>query len=157
MLYPRQVGDQLEAVPVPGGDGAPVPGPLTHAGEGAQQIVGLKALFLNAQDAHGVQHFLQQRHLRRQLLRHPLPLGLVAVIAQMAEGGGLQVKGHRQPLGPLLVQQPPQDGEKAVNGVGGRAVRRVQHTDPEVGPVDNAVSVDRENFHRIHSSGLFGN
>ena len=84
--YPRFVRDELEGVLVPGGDDALVPRFLAEAGDAAQQVVGLEALALHAEDAHGVQHILEDGHLHCQLLRHALALGLVALVLLMPEG-----------------------------------------------------------------------
>lgn len=46
---------------------------------------------------------------------------LIASVGQMAEGGGLAVKGDAQGLGLLLVQQLVQNIQKAKHGVGGLA------------------------------------
>ena len=86
------VGDQLEGVLVPGDDHRrPAGGGVLHR-NGSNEIVGLPAVQLIHGDIHGRQHFLQQRHLAGQLVGHPLPLGLIALVGQMAEGGGLAVK-----------------------------------------------------------------
>ena len=146
------VGDKLQGVLVSGdhhGLAALLP---VHPGHGAQQVVGLPALQLIAADVHGVQQPFQHRHLHRQLLGHALALGLVALIGQVAEGGRLQIEGHRQPLRLFLLQQLQEDVDKAENGVGGQALPGGQIlTDPVKGPVDDGVSVDD---HELHSVAL---
>ena len=140
--HPRFFCNELERILVPGGDDAGVPRFFARSRHAAQQVVGLKALLLHAEDPHGVQNVLEDGHLHGQLLRHALALGLVALVLQMPEGGGFQVEGHGDPVGLFNVQQPLQDGQKAVDRVGGGAVRGVQHADAEKRPVDDAVSVD---------------
>ena len=148
-LHPGGLRDELEGVPVPGDDdGLPPGGGVPHR-DGAQKVVGLPAVQLVAGDVHGVQHVLQNGHLDGQLVRHPLALGLVALIGQMPEGGGLPVKADAQGVGGLLVQQLLQDGEEAVDGVGGGAVPGGEHPDPEKGPVDDGIAVDG---HELHGS-----
>ena len=72
---------------VPGDDHRrPSGGGVLHR-NGSNEIVGLPAVQLIHGDVHGRQHFLQQRHLAGQLVGHPLPLGLIALVGQMPEGG----------------------------------------------------------------------
>ena len=108
-LHRGVVGDQLEGVLVAGDhDGVP-PGGGVLGGDGAHQVVRLPAVHLVDGDVHGGQHILQNGHLAGQLVGHPLPGGLVAVIGQMAEGGSLAVKGDAQGVGVAVVQQLAQD------------------------------------------------
>ena len=59
---------------------------LAFARDGADEIVRLVARQLVARDVHRVEHFFHHRKLHRQLLGHPLALGLVALVLQVAEG-----------------------------------------------------------------------
>ena len=85
--------------------------------------------------------------MSRQLLRHPLPLGLIAFIGQVAEGGGLSVKGDAQGVGLFLVYQLEQDVHEAIDGVGGGAVLGGKQPDSVKGPVDDGIAV---NDHELH-------
>ena len=143
------VGDQLERVLVAGDhDGVP-PGGGVLGGNGAHQVVRLPAVHLVDGDVHGGQDILQNGHLAGQLIGHSLPGGLVAVIGQVAEGGGLAVKGDAQGVGLALVQQLAQNIQKAEDGVGGltgAGGEILAH--PIKGPVDQGVAVqDHQFFH----------
>ena len=77
----------------------------------------LVARQLVARNVHRVEYLLHHRKLHRQLLGHPLALGLVALVLQMAEGRLAPVEGHAHRVGPLLVLQPRHRDQKAVNGL----------------------------------------
>ena len=111
-------GDELETVLIAGDDDAVPAGCLAAAADGADEIVGLVAGEIVLGNVHGGEHLLQIRQLHGQLLRHPLALGLVAFIRLMAEGRLPAVEGDAQRLRLLLVQQPLEGGEKAIDGVG---------------------------------------
>ena len=148
-LHRGVVGDQLEGVLVAGDhNGIPSGGGIL-GGDGAHQVVRLPAVHLIDGDVHGGQHVLQNGHLAGQLVGHPLPGGLVAVIGQMAEGGSLAVKGDAQGVGVAVVQQLAQDIQKAEDGVGrlaGAGGEILAH--PVKGPVDQGVAVqDHQFFH----------
>ena len=104
-LHGGGLGHQLEGVLVPGDDDRLPPGLLVQPGNGAQQVVRLPAVQLVHGHVHGGQNLLQQRHLAGQLLGHPLAVGLVLGIGQMAEGGGRAVEGDAQSVGGRIVQQ----------------------------------------------------
>ena len=144
--------DELEGVLVAGDHHGGAAALTVDPGHGAQQVVGLPALQLVPADVHGVQHLFQHRHLGGQLLGHALALGLVALVDQMAEGGGLQIEGHGQPLGLFLVQQLEENVQKAENGVGGQPVPGGQVLAHAVkGAVDDGVAVDD---HELHGRSL---
>ena len=136
------VGDQLEGVLVSRDDHRLPPGGGIFLGDSADEVVGLPAVHLIHGDVHGGEDILQQGHLAGQLLRHPLPGGLVPLVGQMAEGGGLAVKGDAQGVGLPLIQQFIENVQKAENGVGGLSRpggEILAH--PVKGPVDNGVAV----------------
>ena len=68
--------------------------------------------------------------------------GFVAIIHFVAEGGGLQVKGHGHLVGFTLLEQGEQDIQKAIDGVGVSSVLGGQQLDAEKGAVGNAVAVN---------------
>ena len=140
-------GNELEAVLVAGDDDAVPAGCLAAAADGADEIVGLVAGEVVLGNVHGGEHLLQIRQLHGQLLRHPLALGLVAFIRLMAEGGLPAVEGDAQRLRLLLVQQPLEGGEKAIDRMGIQPVPCGQGADAIIGPVDDAVAVDDHQFH----------
>ena len=86
------------------------------AADGADEIVGLVAGEIVLGNVHGGEHLLQIRQPHGQLLRHPLRWPC-AFIRLMAEGSPA-VEGDAQRLRLLLVQQPLEGGEKAIDGVG---------------------------------------
>ncbi len=141
-LYGGVVGDQLEGIFIPGDDDRVPPGALVRLGDGANQVVGLPAVQLVHGDVQGGEDLFQNGHLAGQLLGHGLALGLIALVGQVAEGGGLAVKGDAQGLGLLLVQQLVQNIQKAKHGVGGLARPGGQVRAHAVkGPVDDGVAV----------------
>ena len=150
------VGDQLQAVLVPGDDDAVVSLLLGDAGEGAQNVVRLIARQLQVGDPHRIQQFLQDRHLNRQFLRHGLALGFVEVIAPVPESRLSPVKGDTDRLRLLILIEMLENGEEAVDGIGRRPVRGIQLPNPEERAVDNAVAVDEHEFHgRFPSFSVF--
>ena len=150
-LHGGVVINELQGVLVPGDDNGIAALGGVHPGHGAQQVVCLPALQLVAANVHGIQHLFQHRHLDGQLLRHSLALSLVLSVGLVAEGGGAHVKGHRQPLGLLLVQQLEQDIQKSENGVGGQALPGGQVlADTIKGPVDDGIAINNHKLHRGH-------
>ena len=121
---------------------------LAFARDGADEIVRLVARQLIARDVHRVEYLLHHRKLHRQLLGHPLALGLVALILQMAEGRLASVEGHAHRVGPLLVLQPRHRDQKAVNGLRVKPVLRRQGTDAVVGAIEDRVAVQHHQLHR---------
>ena len=150
-LHIGLVADQLEGVPVPGGHPTVPAGLLALAGDGADEVVGLPPGQLIAGDVQGVQHLFEHRHLHRQVLGHALPLGLVALVGQVAEGGLPPVEGDADPVRLQLPLHPPQNIQKPKNGMGGEALLVIQGVHPEKGPVHNGVSVDHQQLHSITS------
>ena len=65
----------------------------------------------------------------------------------MPEGGFPPVEGDAQGLGALLLQQPLEGGDEAVDGVGVQSVPGSQGPDAVKGAVDDAVAVDDHQFH----------
>ena len=140
---------ELQGILVSGGHPAVPARLLACFGDGADEVVSLPARQLVAGDVHGVQHLFQHRHLHGQLLRHPLPLGLVVRIGQVAEGRLLPVEGHAHAVRVHLLPDAAQDIQKAIDGVGGKALLVVQGVHPVVGPVDDGVAVDHQQLHPI--------
>ena len=144
------IGDQLERVLVPRDDHRRPAGGGVLYRDGADEIIGLPAVQLIHGDFHGRQHLLQQRHLTGQLVWHPLPLGLIALIGQMAEGGGLSVKGDAQGIRLLLVQQLIQNIQKPKDRIGGLSRpggEILAH--PIKGPVDNGVAIQNHQLFHV--------
>ena len=136
------VTDQLQAVPVSRGKEAVVLPGGTGSGQRAKDVVRLPALGSDGTVAEVCQKFLEHRHLLGQLFRHAVTGGFVAIIHFVAEGGGLQVKGHSHFVGLGLLQQGEHDIQKAENGVGITAVLGGQQLDAEKGTVGDAVAVN---------------
>ena len=138
--------DGIEAIGLPkglrghvlGGGAAHAGGHQLHRGVICHQLEGI---FVPGDDDR-VPPGARVRHLAGQLLGHGLALGLIALVGQVAEGGGLAVKGDAQGLGLLLVQQLVQNIQKAKHGVGGLARPGGQVRAHAVkGPVDDGVAV----------------
>ena len=110
--------DQLQCVPVAGGDHALPALLLTGAAEGAEDVVRLIPFALHHRITQVRQQFLEHRKLPRQLRRHALSPGFVAVELLMTESGPLFVKSHRHPVRHCLLQHPEQNTQKAIDAVG---------------------------------------
>ena len=136
------VAHQLQAVPVPGGQVAGVPLPGPGGGQGAQDVVRLPALGGHQGIAQVGQQLAQQGHLAGQLLRHPVAVGLVAVVHLVAEGGGRQVKSDGHVVGLVVLGQGEQDVHEPIDGVGELPCFGGQHLDPEKCAVGDAVAVN---------------
>ena len=95
---------QLQQVPVTGDNGHLDALLLAALGHGAQNVVRLITRHRQNRHAHGCKHLLHQRHLLVELLGHGLARALVGFVHLMAEGGLLQVKGHRQVVRFLLLE-----------------------------------------------------
>ena len=140
-LYGHMAVNQLQAVPVAGENHA-IPVRLTaDTSHGTDHIVGLPAPALVDGDVHGTEHILHHGHLHSQLFRHAVTGSLVAVVLFMAEGGVVEVEGHADRIGLLLMLRTLEDIQKAVNSVGKQAISGSQSTDAVEGTVDDAVTV----------------
>ncbi len=144
-------GNQLQAVPVSGGDQAGISPPLAGRCQSSQNIVGLPALTGNDAVAKACQQLLQNGKLPRKLRGHALAVGLIARVLLVPEGGGLPVKGDGHGVGLRFVQQPPEHGEKTVNAVGEFPVFGRKQLDAVKGTVQNAVAVQYQQLHKISS------
>ena len=122
---------------------------LALAGEGAQNVVGLKALAFDDAQAHALEQIADDGVLLAQFLGHGLAVGLVAVVEIGTEGVLAHVESHRRRRGRFLVQHAQKHHHKAVYGVGGRAVRRGHGRGERVkGAVHEAVSVQQHQLFR---------
>ena len=142
------VGDKLEGILVSRYDHRLPACGFVDAGDGTDQVVGLPPLQLIPGDGHGVQHLPDNGQLSRQLLRHGLALGLIALVGQVPEGGRLQVEGTAQGLRLLLLHQLQQNVEKAEHGVGGDPVPGGQGPDPIKGPIQDGIAVNDHELHK---------
>ena len=142
------LGDELQGILVSGNDLRVPSGGGVLGGDGAQQVVRFPAVQLVHGDVHGGQHILQNGHLAGQLLGHPLSLGLIALIGQVTEGGGLSVECDAQGVGLAVLQLLIQDVQKAQHRIGGLARPGGQVlTDPVKGTVHNGISIQCHQFH----------
>ena len=135
------VPDELEGVPVAGGDIAVVAG-ADGRREGAEDVVRLIPFLLDDGVAEFLQEVFEDRHLLREFRGHALAARLVLVIHLMAERGCFQVEGERHGVGVCRLLQLQKDVEEPVNGIGESPVLRRQQFDAEKRAVDDAVAVD---------------
>ena len=142
------VTHQLQAVLVTGDDEAVVSLLFGDSAESSENVVGFVSGQFQTRNSHGIQHFLEQRHLDGKLLRHRLPLRFIKGKALMAESRLLPVEGHAQRFRLQFFQQMLQDRQKTVNRIGRGSVRGIQLTHAVKGAVYNAVAV---NDHKIHN------
>ena len=111
---------------------------------GAQQVVRLIALQLADAHMHGFQHFPHQGQLGSKLLRHGLAGGLVPVVERVAEGGGVHIHHHAQPIRAVLAQRLDQHTEKAVYGVGIGSIRGGKERKGVKAPENQAIAIHQQ-------------
>ena len=146
-LYIYVIVNELQTVPVAGDDDA-LPGIVgADASHGADHVVRLPALALIDGNAHGPEHLLHDGHLLGQLLGHPMAGGLVAIVAQVAEGGTVKVKGNGDGIRLLLLLHPLQDVQEPEDGMGIQPIPGGQGLDAEIGAVDDAVAIQNQKLH----------
>ena len=143
--------DELQAVPVAGGDDAVPAGGCAFLPHRADDVVRLPALAGEDGDIHGPQHILHHGHLLGQLVRHAVAGGLVLVVLLVAEGGAVEIEGHAQGVRRVLVLQPLHDIQKSVDGMGIEPLPGGQGPHAEIGAVDDAVAVED---HQLHDGSL---
>ena len=139
--------DQLQAVPVAGGQQCNTARSPVGGGQRAQKIVGLPARAAYLRKAQVVQQFFQHRHLLGQFLGHSVAGGFVAVVGLVAEGGCALVPGNGHSVGAVGSQQVEQNVLKPKDGVGVPSVLGGKQLDAEKGPVDQTVAVQDHQFH----------
>ena len=138
--------DELQRVPVAGGQHTLVAPRFARGAERTQNVVGLVPFAGDHLVTQIGQQLFQNGHLISQFLGHALALGFVAVVQFVAEGGGFQVESDGHLVGVLLGLQFHQDIHKAHQGVGVAAVFCCQQLDAVKGAVDNAVAVQYKKF-----------
>ena len=111
---------------------------------GAQQVVRLIALQLADAHVHGFQHLPHQGQLGPELLRHGLAGRLVPVVERVAEGGGVHVHHHAQPVRAVIAQRLDQHAEKAVHGVGIGSVRSGKERKGVKAPKNQAIPIHQQ-------------
>ena len=139
--------DELQTVPVASYHHA-VPGFLPAASANrADHIIGLPALAGKDGDPHGLQHILQNRHLLRQLLRHFMAGGLVAIIPQVPECGPMEIEGYAQGIRLFLRLHFLKNIQKSKDGMGIQTLPGGQGSDPIKGPVYHTVAIQNHELH----------
>ena len=134
--------DQLQVVPVAGGEVAGLAALVAGGGQGAEDIVGFPPLGSDQLVAEEGQKLPQQRHLGSEFIRHAVPVGFVAIVHFMAERRGRQVKGNGDLIRLIVLGQGQKDVHKAIDGVGVLSLFGGQNLDPEKGPIGDAVAVN---------------
>ena len=142
---------KLEAVLIAGNYAAVPPGGAAPHSDRTEQIIGLVALKLKAQDAHCVKHLLEYRHLNGQLLGHALALSLISGVSQVPERRRFEIKRNAHSLGLFIVKQLAEYGKEAVHAVCGRSVGRREGAYAVKRAVYYAVSVKYQKFHHFTS------
>jgi hypothetical protein len=139
------VADQLERVPVAGGDQHLQAGRPAPAGEGGDHVVGLVSRCLHHRDPQRGEHLLDQADLAGEVARALRPAGLVGRVLLVAERAPGHVEGDRH-VGRLLVPEhvdqhrgEPVDRVGRLPGGG----REVLHRKCEERPVSYRVSVQQ--------------
>ncbi len=135
------VPDELEGVPVAGGDIAVVVG-ADGSGKRSEDVVRLIAFLLDDGVAEFHEKVFQDRHLLREFRRHAFAPRLVFVIHLMTEGGCLEVKGEGHRVGVRRLFELQKDVEESEDGIGESPVLGRQQFDAEKRAVDDAVAID---------------
>ena len=138
------VGGELERVAVGRDHADLVPGILRHAGERADDVVGLLALDLQVAVAERLDHRLEPRLLLAQEVGHRLSVGLV-VGGDLEPSGRLGVPRHEHRPRPVVHEHPHEHVAQPQEGVRGEALHRLQLLGQGVErPVRKPVPVDQE-------------
>ena len=141
----RDVGaDELQIILVAGDDDAVVPRALAARRDGADDVVGLVALQLQAGDVHGVEHLLEHGQLRGELVGHAAAARLVLGELLVAKRRPREVERDAHGVGGFRRELLFQNVQKAVDGVGEDPVAGRQQTDAGERAVDDAVAVKDE-------------
>ena len=144
----RALARQLIAVAVAGDNQAVHAGFLAQAADGAQNVVGLVAAQAQLGDVHAFENFARRRNLRAHFLRRGRAAGLVGLVAQVPEGGGVLVEGHGA-IGRLFLREHlEQHRKKAVYGVGVLPLAVVHQGKRVERAIQQAVSVHKHDFFR---------
>ena len=143
---------ELQSVLIAGDNNA-LPALLrADAAHGAEKIVRLPAGELAPLNAERVEHVLQNRHLRGEIVRHGLARRLIRLAVLVAERRLAAVEHDAERVRGLVVEQLLQDIQKAENGVRRRAVGRGERAHAVICAVHEAVAVDEHQFwHRVSS------
>ena len=144
----HSVLNQLQQIPVTGDDRYLHPRFFSFRRHGSQNIIRLNPGLRVDGYLHRRQHFLQNRHLFGQLIRHSLPGPLVFTIHLMTKRGCFLIKSHQNILRSLLLQEFQKNVQKSIDGIGMQpvAISQIRHTVKS--PVDNTVAVDQHDFIR---------
>ena len=108
----RLLGDTLHDVPVAGDDDRVNALFIALARQGAEHIVGLKALGREDRDVENAHHVLDSLDLLAQIVGHALAMPFVVGVVPVAKGFA-HVEGHRDVLRLHVAQDVEQHGEKA--------------------------------------------
>ena len=147
----RRVVDELQGVAVTGDDERLEALRQRLGGQRGDDVVGLVVLLLQRDDAHFLEHLLQQRHLAAELLGGLLALGLVVGELVRAEGLAADVERDGDVGGLLFRQEVRQHGQEPVHRVGELPAGggEVVGGQREEGPEGHGVAVDEHegSFH----------
>ena len=105
------------------------------AGQGADNIIGLNPGLAEQGQAHGAHDAVNRLYLLTQLVRHGRAVGLVLGIPLIAEGFALGVEHHGDGAGGVILAQPAQHVNDALDRPGCRAAGGAQRWQRVVGPV----------------------
>ena len=147
----RRFTYKLKTVLIAGDDAAVPAGCAASRSDRTEQIIGLVALKLKAQDAHCVKHLLEYRHLNGKLLGHALALSLISGVSQVPERRRFEVKCNAHGLGLFIIKQLAEYGKEAVYAVCGRSVGSRERAYAVKRAVYYAVSVKYKKFHHFTS------
>jgi hypothetical protein len=132
------VVDQLRHVLVAGGDDAADPALLGVQHQGADHVVGLDAVDDDERPALGADRRVQRLDLATQIVWHRRAMLLVGRIEFVAESLALGVEHAGDIIGRVVLAQPVQHGEHALDRIG-RFARRVAQVGQRV---ERAIEMD---------------
>ena len=130
------VVDQLHQVLVRADNHHVQPGRRTLPRIGGDDVVGFKAVFLDAGEIEGAGRVPDQPELRLQILRRGVAVGLVLIVDVVAEGDAAGVENHREVVPRMVFDQPQHHGHEPAHGADRHAIGTGQRRQSVVSPED---------------------
>ena len=135
---------KLQQIPVTGQNGHVHSFFFSLSRERSQNIICLISFLCDHGDSHGSEHFLHNRNLLPQFLRHRFSGSLVSFIHFMTKRRCSQVKSHCQITGLLFLQNFKENRQKSIHRIRVQPVRIRQIRQSVKSTVHNTVSINQQ-------------